>query len=147
LTRTPALKAKVAGIVWLLCAVLAFVACSGDAGSEQDLAAQLERLPMPGGVVQVGESYEECPSDVGEARAVCPTLHRWYAIEGEPGRVREALEALTEEGFEIDVDADTTMITDGDHFFFVSFGEDARNDGEAPEETDLEVEVAPVPDF
>ena len=131
--------------VSLLCAALAFVSCGADA-SEENLAAQLERLPMPADVRQVGQSYQECPND-SNAMTVCPTLHRWYGIEGDPGPVREALEALTEEGFEIEVDSDTTMITDGDYFFFVTFGADARNEGEAPEGTDLEIEVAPVPDF
>ena len=142
----PAPRAKVVGILSFLCAVLVFVACGPDGGSEEDLAAQFERLQMPPGVRQVAESYEGCPED-SNAMSVCPTLNRWYEIEGDPSRVREALQGLTEEGFEINVDSETSMITDGDYFFFVSFGSDARDDGQAPEGTDLEVEVALVPDF
>lgn len=134
------------GQLGLLFSAVVFGACGPGTGSEQDLTAQLERLPMPADVRRVGQSYEECPDD-SNAMSVCPTLQRWYGIGGDPGPVKDALEALAEDGFEIDVDPDTTMITDGDYFFFVRFGTDARTDPGAPEGTDLEIEVAPVPDL
>lgn len=131
---------------WLLVALLALAACGPDGGSEEDLAAQFERLPFPADARQVGESYEECPSDANDM-TVCPTLRRWYEIDGGPDRVRDALEALTDEGFEIDVDPDSTMVTDGDYVILATFGADARDAEQAPERADLEIEVSPVPDF
>ena len=133
---------------WLLGIVVALAACWPDRGSEQDLAAQFRRLPISTDARQVGESYAECPADADEYRAVCPTLHRWYEIEGETDRVRNDVEALTEEGFHVDAqDRDAIAVTDGDYYFFLTFGVGAREGDEAPKSADLKVEAAPVPDF
>ena len=120
--------------------------CGGaEAGSEEDLAGQIDALDVPQTLVELGESYmAECPGN-------CPGYVRWYDATASADLVRTELQRRMEAAGvgvnEASAGLSIIAASNDTHIFFVVL--DAAmisNNEHAPTGADVEISVQLLPD-
>jgi hypothetical protein len=119
---------------------------SAELGSREDLSRRIDDLPVPDSMLALDDFY------TSDCEVVCPSIVRWYDIDGSLEEARDDLLAEFERaGLNPEVNSVTsevmTMRHEG-HMYFIVIGKQLRGSNSMiPSYVDADISVSPMPDI